>query len=62
MAIKIDTPTSRGRLAPRREPYWHVLGRGQDQVDGYGTACLQPDGSWRFGSAQPESYRARNSL
>ena len=26
---KIDTPTSRGRLAPRREPYWHVLGRGQ---------------------------------
>jgi len=29
MATKIDTPTSRGRLSPRREPYWHVLGRGQ---------------------------------
>ena len=29
MATKIDTPTSRGRLEPRREPYWHVLGRGQ---------------------------------
>jgi integrase len=26
---KIDSPTSRGRLAPRREPYWCVLGRGQ---------------------------------
>lgn len=29
MAIKIDTPTSRGKLAPRREPYWRVLGPGQ---------------------------------
>lgn len=29
MATKIDTPTSRGRLSPRREPYWHILGRGQ---------------------------------
>jgi surface antigen len=25
-------------------------------VEGYGTACLQPDGSWRYGAAQPESY------
>jgi hypothetical protein len=29
---------------------------GGRQVDGYGTACLQPDGSWRYGTAQPESY------
>jgi hypothetical protein len=29
---------------------------GGKQVDGYGTACLQPDGSWRYGAAQPESY------
>jgi len=29
---------------------------GGKQVDGYGTACLQPDGSWRYGPAQPESY------
>jgi hypothetical protein len=29
---------------------------GGKQVEGYGTACLQPDGSWRYGPAQPESY------
>jgi hypothetical protein len=29
---------------------------GGKQVDGYGTACLQPDGSWRYGTAQAESY------
>ena len=29
---------------------------GGKQVEGYGTACLQPDGSWRYGAAQPESY------
>jgi hypothetical protein len=29
---------------------------GGKQVDGYGTACLQPDGSWRYGPAQSESY------
>ena len=29
---------------------------GGKQVDGYGTACLQPDGSWRYGTTQPESY------
>jgi hypothetical protein len=27
---------------------------GGKQVNGYGTACLQPDGSWRYGAAQPE--------
>jgi surface antigen len=25
-------------------------------VDAYGTACLQPDGSWRRGPAQLVSY------
>jgi hypothetical protein len=29
---------------------------GGKEVEGYGTACLQPDGSWRYGTAQPESY------
>ena len=29
MATKIDTPTARRKLEPRREPYWHVLGKGQ---------------------------------
>ena len=29
---------------------------GGKQVDGYGTACLQLDGSWLYGAAQPESY------
>jgi hypothetical protein len=29
---------------------------GGKQVDGYGTACLQPDGSWRYGNAQPDSH------
>jgi hypothetical protein len=29
---------------------------GGKPVEGYGTACLQPDGSWRYGPAQPESY------
>jgi hypothetical protein len=28
---------------------------GGKPVEGYGTACLQPDGSWRYGAAQPES-------
>ncbi len=28
---------------------------GGKQVDGYGTAWLQPDGSWRYGTAQAES-------
>jgi hypothetical protein len=29
---------------------------GGKQVEGYGTACLQPDGSWRYGPVQPEVY------
>ena len=29
---------------------------GGKEVEGYGTACLQPDGSWRYGAAQPEYY------
>jgi integrase len=27
--MKLDSPTKRNRLKPRREPYWDVLGRGQ---------------------------------
>jgi surface antigen len=29
---------------------------GGKEVDAYGTACLQPDGSWRRGPAQLVSY------
>lgn len=29
---------------------------GGKEAEGYGTACLQPDGSWRYGAAQPASY------
>jgi hypothetical protein len=29
---------------------------GGKEVEGYGTACLQPDGSWRHDAAQPASY------
>jgi len=29
---------------------------GGKQVEGYGTACLQPDGSWRYGTAQAMPY------
>jgi hypothetical protein len=29
---------------------------GGKRVEGYGTACLQPDGSWRYGPVQPELY------
>ncbi|WP_217704218.1 hypothetical protein [Piscinibacter koreensis] len=28
MATRIDTVASRDKLKPRREPYWHRLGRG----------------------------------
>ncbi len=29
---------------------------GGREVEAYGTACLQPDGSWRRGPAQPVTY------
>jgi hypothetical protein len=29
---------------------------GNKEVDGYGTACLQPDGSWRYGPVQTGAY------
>ena len=29
---------------------------GGKEVEGYGTACLQPDGSWRYGTTQPATY------
>jgi hypothetical protein len=29
---------------------------GSRQVDAYGTACLQPDGSWRYAPSQAGSY------
>ncbi|MFT4269268.1 MAG: hypothetical protein QM586_18955 [Xenophilus sp.] len=28
MASKIDTVIARGRLKPRREPYWHRVSKG----------------------------------
>ena len=61
MATKIDTPTARGRLATRREPYWHVVGRGQ--AIGY-RAIEKPDsktkvkarGSWIARYKQDDRY------
>ena len=44
-----------GGIGEQRE-YRSKIMVGGKQVEGYGTACLQPDGSWRYGPAQAESY------
>jgi hypothetical protein len=44
-----------GTCLQQREYRSKILVGGK-QVDGYGTACLQPDGSWRYGPAQTEPY------
>jgi hypothetical protein len=54
-------PTQYATTAPvspclQQREYSTKIMVGGKQVDGYGTACLQPDGSWRYGAAQPESY------
>jgi hypothetical protein len=54
-------PTQYANTAPdntclQQREYNTKIMVGGKQVNGYGTACLQPDGSWRYGAAQPESY------
>jgi len=44
-----------GTCLQEREYQTKVIVGGK-QVDAYGTACLQPDGSWRRGPAQLVSY------
>ncbi len=44
-----------GTCLQEREYQTRVMIGGQ-QVDAYGTACLQPDGSWRRGPARAAAY------
>jgi hypothetical protein len=46
---------SNGTCLQEREYQTKVIVGGKE-VDAYGTACLQPDGSWRRGPAQAVSY------
>ena len=46
---------SHGSCLQEREYQTKVIIGGR-QVDAYGTACLQPDGSWRRGPAQAAAY------
>jgi hypothetical protein len=48
--------TYSGNTCLQQREYRSKIMVGGKQVDGYGTACLQPDGSWRYGPAQAESY------
>jgi hypothetical protein len=48
--------TATGNTCLQQREYNTKIMVGGRQVNGYGTACLQPDGSWRYGAAQPESY------
>jgi hypothetical protein len=41
-----------GNTCLQQREYRSKIMVGGRQVDGYGTACLQPDGSWRYGPAQ----------
>jgi hypothetical protein len=45
-----------GNTCLQQREYQTKITVGGKQVQGYGTACLQPDGSWRYGTAQAESY------
>ena len=49
------TPAAVNPCLQQREYRTKIMVGGK-QVDGYGTACLQPDGSWRYGPAQTTSY------
>ena len=52
---RYETTYSSNSCLQQRE-YRSKIMVGGKQVDGYGTACLQPDGSWRYGPAQAEAY------
>ena len=45
-----------GNTCLQQREYRSKIMVGGKQVDGYGTACLQPDGSWRYGPAAAETY------
>jgi hypothetical protein len=45
-----------GNTCLQQREYRSKIMVGGKQVDGYGTACLQPDGSWRYGPAQAETF------
>jgi len=45
-----------GNTCLQQREYQTKITVGGKQVQGYGTACLQPDGSWRYGPAQAGSY------
>jgi hypothetical protein len=47
--------TGGGSCLQQREYQSRVIVGGRT-VDAYGTACLQPDGSWRYGPAELEPY------
>ena len=54
-------PTQYATTAPvspclQQREYSTKIMVGGKQVNGYGTVCLQPDGSWRYGATQPERY------
>jgi hypothetical protein len=50
-----QAPYADNTCLQQREYQTKIMVGGQ-QVNGYGTACLQPDGSWRYGTAQAEPY------
>jgi hypothetical protein len=52
---RYETPYADNTCLQQREYQTKIMVGGK-QVQGYGTACLQPDGSWRYGSAQAETF------
>ena len=52
---RYEAPYADNTCLQEREYQTRIMVGGK-QVEGYGTACLQPDGSWRYGSAQAEPY------
>jgi len=49
-------PTPQGSACLQEREYQTKVIVGGRQVDAYGTACLQPDGSWSRGPAQAAAY------
>ena len=52
---RYETATPVDPCLQQREYQTKIMVGGK-QVNGYGTACLQPDGSWRYGTAQASAY------
>ncbi len=45
--------SSDGGVCLQEREYQATITIGNEEVPAYGTACLQPDGSWKHGPAQP---------